>query len=134
MNFRRATITLMAFCALAGCGIAEKRQNEFNAGMNSWIGKHTDTLFVAKGPPTNSVTLSNGGKVLEFSRAQLVTSGGGSYTVFVPHYNPASKTSVMVPQQRAIPVTSALHDCKLLFKVSAENRIETWSAEGNSCF
>ena len=102
--------------------------------MNTWIGQHTDTLFVTKGPPTNSVSLSTGGKVLEYSKSQVVTSGGGSYTVMVPVYNPATKLNTMVPQQRATPVHSDLHECKILYRAAADSRIESWSAQGNNCY
>ncbi len=134
MNLERAAVALVALFMLAGCGIAQKREEAFNAAMNRWIGQHTDSLFVTKGPPTNAVSLSDGGKVLEYSRSQVVTSGGGTYTVMVPIYNPASRTNTMVPQQRSTPVSSEVQDCKLLFRVSAESRIESWSAQGNSWF
>lgn len=134
MPLKGAISLLVALSLLAGCGATQRRKEAFNAEMNGWIGKHTDDLFIKKGPPTNTATLSDGGKVLEYSKSQVLTSGGGSYTVMVPHFNPVTGQNSMIPQQRTSPVSSRVHDCKILIKVSPESRVESWSADGKGCY
>ena len=128
---------LVLVSALSGCVSMEERRQAFNRSLDSWVGRHTDELITAKGPPTNSATLTNGGRVLEYSRSAIVTSGGGPYTTFTPVYVRNAQgggTFVSVPVQTFTPVTSAEMFCKILVRASPSNRIESWSAEGNACY
>jgi len=133
----RATVFLLVLLLLAGCVSMAERRQQFAQAMDSWVGRSADDLISSRGPPTNSATLSTGGKVLEYARSVMVSNGGGTYTTVVPVFvpNPAGGGSyVGVPSQQAMPVTTSEMNCRILFRVSPANRVESWSAEGNACY
>ena len=55
----RATIALVLFFALTGCG-------SINATMQSWQGKPAHNLIMKWGPPTRTITDGAGGQVLTY--------------------------------------------------------------------
>lgn len=136
MKVSKLAILLLATMALAGCGVMEKRKAAFTAELDSYVGKSLDEVIKAKGVPTGTADLSNGGKVVEYSSSKMITGGGGSYTsyesVFVPGPNGGSLTQV--PVQKSRPITTSEARCKLLFTVSKAGIVENWKAEGNSCY
>ena len=132
----RITVLVLALL-LAGCVSLAERRQQFTQAMDSWVGRSADELISSRGPPTNSASLSTGGRVLEYARSALVTSGGGTYTTVVPVFvpNPAGGGRyVGVPSQQAVPVVTSEMNCRILFRVSPANRVESWSAEGNACY
>lgn len=133
---RRIAIVLSVL-AFVGCKTMEQRKTEFAENTDRFIGKNADDLVIAKGPPSNTYTLSTGGKVFEYSKSAMVTRGGGSTTVMKSTYVPNSSgygSWVQVPTQQANPVYSREQSCKILFQVSPANIIDSWKAEGNACY
>jgi hypothetical protein len=132
----RLIITMLMFAMLTGCVSMEQRKATFNQSLDIYVGKNADELVLAKGPPTSSFTLSTGAKVFEYSHSQTVNRGGDTYTtlqpVFVPNANGGSWVSI--PTQRATPLSSYEYFCKVLFKISPANIVESWSAQGNGCY
>lgn len=134
----RLVILLVLVFGLAGCAVRAQRAEAFKQSMDSYVGRSADDLVVAKGPPTSTFTLSTGGKVFEYSKSAIVTSGGGSSTVMSSVYRPNPNggvgTWVQVPTQQARPVFSQEQSCKVLVQISAQNIVESWKSEGNACY
>lgn len=124
-------VSLLAL-ALGGCGMVQAKKDKFAAEQAQWVGKHVDDLVTKKGPPTSSYPLTNGGKVMEYSKHETHTSGGGSYTVYRSVYQNGQWVSV--PQQQSVPVGTQNLSCNLIFRISPSNIVESWSQEGNSCY
>jgi hypothetical protein len=133
----RLIITILMFTMLTGCVSMEQRKATFNQSLDIYVGKNADDLVLAKGPPTSSFTLSTGAKVFEYSRSQTVNRGGDSYTTLQPVFVPSANGGgswVSMPTQRATPMYSYEYFCKVLFKISPVNIVESWSAQGNGCY
>ena len=135
------TTSILAFASLTltGCGIAQRKAatQQFQAKMDGFVGQPFDDVIRSLGVPTNSATLTSGGKVYEYARSRTETGGGGSYTVNRPMYVPKYGTPgtwVNVPTQQAMPISSYEISCRLLIEVSAENKVLTWKADGNGCY
>lgn len=123
-------------CAIltAGCASTEQRKNEFASAMDAWIGKSSDDLVTAKGPPRGSYELSTRERVLEYelkpresagstgfgASTGVVSGGGGSGWFFMP----------------SISFSSAGRGtgCKVQFVVNAKNVIESWKPSGDDCY
>lgn len=133
----RPVAALLALLLLSGCVSQEQRKAKFFQSMDAFVGGTADDLVLAKGPPSNSFTLSTGGRVFEYLRNQTVTSGGGSYpavdSVFV-HDHRGRGGWVSVPSYRSFPVSTAEYYCKILVRISPANIVESWSSEGNDCY
>lgn len=54
----RFTAALFSLLVLAGCVTLEEKKAKYAQEMDSFIGRNADDLVVAKGPPSNSSTLS----------------------------------------------------------------------------
>jgi hypothetical protein len=120
--FGSASLVALAL-VLSGCANIEERRKAFTSDMDSWVDHQADELIIARGPPTNSATLSDGGRVLEYSSSAFVTSG---YSYSYPYYWSA------YPYNGFVYVDE--FTCKVLFRVSQANRIQSWSALGNACY
>ncbi|BBP00209.1 hypothetical protein [Sulfuriferula nivalis] len=133
----RLIIAILMFTMLTGCVSMEQRKATFNQSLDIYVGKNADDLVLAKGPPTSSFTLSTGAKVFEYSNSQSVTRGGNSYTTMQPMFVPGANGGgswMSIPTQRTTPLSSYEYFCKVLFKISAANIVESWSAQGNGCY
>lgn len=136
MNKSGLAILALVTVALAGCGVAAKRKEAFTAEMDSYLGQSLDEVIKAKGVPTATADLSNGGKVVEYSSSKMITSGGGSFTTYKSVYLPGPNggTWTQVPVQNNTPISTSEARCKLLFTVSKDGLVENWKAEGNRCY
>src|SRR3546814_14834698 len=74
---RRIRVLLIstAFILLAGCATTEN----YERILQQWVGAHADRLVTAWGPPDSQYTLSDGGRVLQYSRRRLVDYGGNYF-------------------------------------------------------
>jgi hypothetical protein len=136
----RAALTTMALlCSLvlAGCAsMNEEVARQFRAEMDGYVGRSVDELILVRGVPTASVSLSTGGKVLEYSTSRTSISGGTSYITYTPVFVPNTSgggTWISVPSHQSSPIYSSERSCKLTFQVSADNTVLNWKAEGNEC-
>ena len=132
----RLVVAVLIIFMMTGCVNMAERKATFAQGMDTFVGKNADDLVIAKGPPTSTFRLSSGGQVFEYAKSQTVMRGGGSYTVMQPVYVGGTNGGgwLSVPTQQSTPVSSYQYSCKLLFKISAANKVESWSSEGNSCY
>lgn len=128
---------LLILASLTGCVSLEQRKATFAQSLDIYVGKSSDDLVLAKGPPSRSFKLSTGARVFEYFTSQTVVRGGDSYTTFQPVYVPSASGGgswISVPTQQATPVSSYAYSCKILFKVSPANIVESWSSSGNGCY
>ena len=68
----------LAGVLLAACATEE----HYNRMLAGWVGRPLDDLMIQWGPPDKSAVLSRGGKVIEYDRKRIVTTGG--YTRYEP--------------------------------------------------
>jgi len=131
------TITLLCSLVLAGCAsMNEEVARQFRAEMDGYVGRSVDELILVRGVPTASVSLSTGGKVLEYSTSRTSISGGTSYITYTPVFVPNTSgggTWISVPSHQSSPIYSSERSCKLTFQVSADNTVLNWKAKGNEC-
>lgn len=131
----RLILSVLMLSMLAGCASLEQRKAAFARNMDIYVGKTADDLVIAEGPPSSTFRLSSGGQVFEYFKTRTVLHGG-SYTVMQPVFVPGANGGswVSVPAQQSLPVSSSEYSCKLLFRISAKNMVESWSARGNDCY
>jgi hypothetical protein len=127
---------VLLLLSLSACGTSEKRAAEFAAQLDAFVGQSIDEVIKANGVPTGTAALSSGGRVVEYSKSKLVTSGGGAVTTFQNVYvpGPSGGSWTTVPVQTAVPISMSERNCKILFTVSKDNLVENWKAVGNSCY
>lgn len=134
---------LVSVLLLAGCATAAK----FQAKMDSFVGRSEATLVGVYGPPQSSYVLSDGSRVLQYSRGgQLVlpgaqtmqavnTSTTGNVTLnqglrqTTGTYS--QQSTAYVPQQG--PSTTIQLSCTVNFTIDPSGTVRTWSASGNHC-
>lgn len=126
--------------SLSGCGLQriKEQKAKFKETNNQLVGKTYDDLIKEKGVPTGEAKLTNGGKVVEYSKSSTETSGGGSYSVptttYVPNPYGGAGAWVRGQQQRHTSVSSETLNCNLNFVITPQNIIESWKADGNKCY
>lgn len=133
----RCIASVLLALILSGCVTMEERRDNFQRDMAYWVGKHLDELIQRKGPPTATATLSDQRKVVEYSTAYNQIVGGMSMPQLTPVFvrNAHGGGSwIYVRQDIALPPSSQLRVCKILFTVAENGLIEKWTAEGNDCF
>ena len=138
MNIRLSIAMVVTSALLVACGVAKRdeRRAAFEATLNGFIGQSIDKVIQAKGVPTATANLTTGGKVVEYSKSQLLTSGGGSYTTYRQVYTPGSYGGAwtQVPFQNITGISTLEESCKIWFSVSGNNVVESWNDEGNRCY
>jgi hypothetical protein len=132
----RILVAVLALLLLSACASEAQRKARFYQAMDPFVGGTADDLVLAKGPPSNSFTLTTGGRVFEYTQRQTVTSGGDSYPIGGPVVVSDRHGGgwVLPPVYHRIPVTTAEYYCKILVRISPANVVESWSAEGNGCY
>ena len=140
---KRLTARVFPLLWLSGCATT----SGYEAVLETWGGDTTDHLVSVWGAPDQVYPLTNGGKVLQYTRSSQVvlpgittyqpvttyTSGDvtafgpagtatGSYdgtsTTYVPH----TSEPTVIPQQ-----------CTTRFTADATGRIVQWAWQGNAC-
>lgn len=132
----RTVIAGLALLLLCGCASQAQRKAKFYQSLDPFVGGTADDLVLAKGPPSNSFTLTTGGRVFEYADSHSVTSGGGSYPIGGPVLVSDRHGGgwIAPPVYHSIPVTTTEYSCRVLVRISPANLVESWSWEGNGCF
>lgn len=128
---------------LAGCATAAN----YEKLLNGFVGFHMDELVMKWGPPEKSYALSNGGKVLEYSKQRNIQLGGQATTVPVTTHESGtanvfgnrssaygtyfSTSTTHVPT--TTPVTNFTLQCITRFTVDEKGIIRKWATQGNDC-
>lgn len=137
------TLFTLAAILIAGCAT----QAKFQEKMNSFVGRSEAVLVGHYGPPLGSYTLTDGSKVLQYTRSGQMVLPGAQTTQAVTtnttgnvtlnqglhqstgNYNSTSTT--YVPQQA--PATVIQLGCTINFTIDAGGTVRAWSANGNHC-
>lgn len=139
------TITLFTVISIliSACATTEN----FEKILDTWVGTNADNLVSQWGPPTSSYSLSDGGRVLEYSNQRNFQIGG--YTTSVPQttynsgsinvlgtggstYGTYSGTTTTYVQQTT-PVQNIAMQCITRFTVNGSGTITKWAWQGNDC-
>lgn len=136
-------LLLLLAAALVGCAT----QAKFQAKMDAFIGSPEAAVVGTYGPPQAAYTLTDGSKVLQYTRSgQMVLPGAviyqpvtttttGNVTInqgvrqSTGTYGSTSTT--YVPQ--AGPLTTVTVGCTVNFTVDVTGTVRAWSASGNRC-
>ena len=136
-------IPLLAVLVFSGCAT----QAKFQAKMDNFIGQSERVVVGTYGPPQNSYVLSDGSKVIQYTRGGSVIIPGtttykpvttNTYGNVTLHqglrtttgaYNQTSTTYV---QQQA-PSTPINLSCTVNFTIDKDGIVQRWNAEGNHC-
>jgi hypothetical protein len=141
-------LTLCALVVTAGCETVpyEERVKAFEDSITArFVGKSSDELILAFGPPHSSYKLSDGRDVLQYSSDRTLTTGGGSYTSYetVNRYRTVREADgtqkrveerVSVPVTNTSPIQTVTQVCTRRFVVSRERVVESFAWQGNACF
>jgi hypothetical protein len=115
--------------------------------LNTWVGVHVDRLVSAWGPPQSSFDLSSGGRVLQYSESRNARIGGTTYTQPQSTYSTGSVSAhgtggsaygtysgtTTTYVQKRTPVYNVTMACTTRFTIGPDDRVSTWSFEGNNC-
>ncbi len=123
----------------------ERVANYENSIKAKFIGKSTDELVLAFGPPSSDFALSDGRKLLQFAKKSSYTAGGDAWTRYesypvtyrVRDANGNRRTITRFetyPVTEIEPVYTVNQTCKQRFIVNKNNIVEDFSWEGNACF
>jgi len=132
-------VCLLSSLVLSGCGTLsfEERQKHFMDENEVFVGKTFDELVTGKGVPTGTATLTDGSKMVEYYNAQIEVTGGESYsfptTTYVQNPNGGGNW-IYVEQMYSLPVRSWNKVCKIDFKVTPTNIVESWKFDGKGCY
>ena len=122
----RMVIAVVVGVLLAACATEE----HYNRMLAGWVGRPLDDLMIQWGPPDKSAVLSRGGKVIEYDRKRIVSSGG--YTRYEPVVvDRKKKHTILVPVE--VPSKERHLRCATRFVISPADIIESWSHDGNDC-
>jgi hypothetical protein len=145
---------IVVLLALAGLGLVsacetvpyEERVKAFEDSINArFVGRSSDDLVIALGPPQSSYKLSDGRDVLQYSTDRTFTTGGGSYTSFetVSRYRTVREDDgtqrrieerVSVPVTNTSPIQTINQLCTRRFVVGLDKMVQSFVWQGNACF
>jgi hypothetical protein len=138
-------ITLAALLVLTGCATNAK----FQAKMDGFVGKPEYVLVGTYGPPQSSYILTDGSRVLQYTRSSQMVLPGQTYTEPVTTntrgtvtlnqgiqqpqttgtYNQTSTTYV----DKQMPSTVINTSCTVNFTIDRAGIVQAWTASGNRC-
>jgi len=107
----RSCSILLVLLSLASC--ATTLFAGIDNDLSTWMSAPEDELYLSWGPPQGSQALSNGGKVISYTRSQNLTTGG--------YYS----GNIYTPQQNQTLIG------KVLFTIDSKGIIGNWSYDGN---
>lgn len=131
---------ILSLVAISGCAT----QAKFAEHMDTWVGATEAQLVGNFGPPQSSYVVSDGSKVIGYTRNSTMQMGGGTVmqpvtthstaTVYGgyggPVYGNGSSTTYVPVQQPAYNIELT---CSLQFMISKDGRVTSWSSSGNYC-
>lgn len=139
----RKILFATAIALLTGCAT----QAKFQSKMNNFVGQPEATVVGTYGPPQNNYVLTDGSKVIQYTRGStIVMPGATTYQPVTTNtygnmtlnqglrtttgaYNQTSTTYVQ-QQDPSIPINLS---CTINFTIDKEGVVRRWNAEGNHC-
>lgn len=137
---KNSTILMLVAVLLGGCATSANYQKH----MNTWVGADADRLLSKWGQPTNTIQLSNGGKVLEYVKQRQHQTGGKTTKVPETTYQDGTVSgpnnsrgtysgSSTKYVEKTTPVVTHTTTCITRFTVNAQGKITNASWEGGDC-
>lgn len=134
----RKLIVLAA--ALAGCAT----QAKFAENMNTLLGAPESAVIARFGAPQSSYSLSDGRKVISYTRSSNMQLGGNtvmqpvtSYGSATAYSNRGGYTTAYGTSTTYVPVQQPAHNislvCSVQFWISLKGEVEYWHSDGNHC-
>lgn len=130
-------------CA-SGCATSAK----FAEKLDGLVGASESAVVARYGPPRSSYTLTDGSRVIQYSRGgravipgattiePVSTQTSGSFSVSqgakLPAHGTYNQTSTTYVQKQA-PSTVIALSCTFNFMIGADGKVRSWSFEGNNC-
>jgi hypothetical protein len=131
----RIMLVLMVAFLSVGCATTAK----YEAMLKTWVGSSENDLIASWGAPSNVYQMTDGGRVIEYSRGQNVQMGGYSYQTPQTTYHQGMigntaylGTSTQYVTQQT-PVYNVSLWCKTCFTLDSRGNIQSWRWEGNNC-
>lgn len=139
---RKAALLAVA-TAITGCATSGR----FTEKMDGFVGQPEAVLVGTYGPPQSSYQLTDGSRVIQYTRGQTMVMPGA--TTYEPVRTTTTGNITMrqgaqratgtygqtstsyVPQQS--PGTTLAFWCTVTFTISKDGVVQRWSAEGNNC-
>lgn len=113
---------LLAIATLA-C-LPPKRQVEFEAGLNRWVGQSVSAYILANDQPTQSSPRTGGGKTHVFTKSRRQSSDS-NHTTYTGSVGGVSTNFHQV---------SANLYCRVILETDARDIIQSVRYEGNDCW
>lgn len=125
---------LLACLALGACQLPTREAHRDN--VQTWIGRHSDDLVIAWGPPDRAIDLSDGGRIYEYDRQQQRVVPGPRYPDTVPvlthdRFGRARVTYVTVFRER--PGTIVQDRCITRFRIGRDRMVRDAAFGGTAC-
>lgn len=125
---------MLALSALAACQLPTREAYRDN--VQTWIGRHSDDLVTAWGPPDRAIDLSDGSRLYEYDRQQQRVVPGPRYAQTVPvwtrdRFGRARLSYVTV--WRDGPSSLVQDRCVTRFRVDRDRRVQEAAFAGNAC-
>jgi hypothetical protein len=131
-------LTLVAAASLAACAT----RDNYEQGLNGWVGHSRSELAASWGRPTSVYSLAGGGSILTYQnvRTKLVPTGTlvtPATTTYIksppvgggPGYSYGASTGYVV----AVPPAKVTLECVTTFKTDHSGKITGWTTDGNDC-
>lgn len=143
----KTPLALTLLIATLGC-LPPKRQVEFEAGLNRWVGRPISAFIAANGLPTTSADRTGGDKVYLFarSRSQPVSWNYTEYTNFATGQRVVQGAASQPPawmndggaqwvrvRDRSFDAQANFY-CRIHLETDAEEIIRAVRYEGNDCW
>ncbi|GEM_PF-4042675 len=134
----KRVIEVLLITALCACGViapvkensASNKSTDSKSADSQWVGHTVDELVVTIGEPSNVYMLEAGGRMFEYLHLNKITTGTQS------SLPTEAERARRIRAKRKELASDQYQNCKtvkILFKVSASDIIESWSARGEEC-
>ena len=136
----RLIAAMVILLGLSACATTER----FTQIMNSYMGGSEPYLIQRLGLPSNSYTMANGSRVLQFSRSANLQLGGNyvnqpvtttttatAYGNRIGTVNAYGTSTTYVPVQQ--PIYNVPLSCTINITLDSSGLAQDWNATGNHC-
>ncbi len=128
-------IAFIITLVVAGCAT----ERAFVDSMNAHVGSSVESIVSQLGPPDSEYKLPGGGKVMTYTHARNIQTGG--YTQYVPDQTTTTGMIGNTPYTaqsnglRAVqtPVYNIELSCTVNFTIDSEGIMRRWASRGNNC-
>lgn len=127
-------IEILLITVLYACAVTPSENETFNLSTddkskeNQWVGQTVDELIVLVGEPLNVYTLKGGGRMFEYLQPKKIATTKAT-TSTQRYLSAEDERKRRLREKHKDSELEQSQDCKILFKISASDIIESWSVE-----